>query len=225
MPWEDAGDVLTVDVTGLTNRTDYTFEVRAVNLAGPGEAAPKTQSPSSKPSAPRNVTATGGNGIITLSWDEPADNGGTAIVSYLLQEWDSTANSGNGAWGPLGSTAASPYIDSNVAAGVTSDYRVRALNANTNDPSDWATASGVAQGLQVPSAPQKLEATSSNKNITYSWEEPANIGGTAITRYEYRQMESAPKPRLLLGPVPACEPTQLGRISTRPQCMISKFGQ
>jgi len=34
------------------------------------------------PSAPQNLTATAGNGEVTLSWDAPANNGGSEITGY-----------------------------------------------------------------------------------------------------------------------------------------------
>ena len=187
--WEDAGNVLTVDVTGLTNRTEYTFEVRAVNLAGPGAEKPVTQTPSSKPGAPQNLTATGGPGNITLSWDAPADDGGSAIVNYRIEKYNATSTN----WGHLRtvSDTTEEYTDPNVTIGATTEYRVRAINANTNDPSDWATASGVAQGRGVPGAPTELEANRGDGSISYTWEAPTSDGGTAIIRYEYRHFENA----------------------------------
>ena len=43
--WTDAGDVTEVTVTGLTNDTEYAFEVRAVNGEGEGAAAAVTATP------------------------------------------------------------------------------------------------------------------------------------------------------------------------------------
>ena len=80
----------------LTNRTEYTFEVRAVNLGRTGRGCISDQTPSSKPSMPQNLTATGGPGSITLSWNAPADDGGSAIVNYRIEKYNATT--------PIGAT-------------------------------------------------------------------------------------------------------------------------
>ena len=181
--WEDAGDVLTVDVTGLTNRTEYTFEVRAVNLAGPGAEESATQTPSSKPGSVRNLTATGGAGSVTLDWDEPSDNGGSAIVRYEVQKYNATSTN----WDAAYSGADTSYTDGSATIGATTEYRVRAYNANANDPSDWTTVSGIAQARGVPLAPTKLTAIRGDGSITFTWEAPASNGGANITSYEYKR--------------------------------------
>ena len=143
--WTDVGNVLTATVLNLTNRTEYTFEVRAVNPAGPSAVASATQTPSSKPGAVQNLTAEGGSGIITLAWDAPSDNGGSAITRYEVQKYDADDTD----WDRVYSGLDEEFTDRSVTIGATTEYRVRAFNANANDPSDWATVSGIAQGRQV----------------------------------------------------------------------------
>ena len=186
--WPSAGDVLSVTISNLTKGTSYTFNVRAVNSVGEGAVATVTSTPSSKPSAPQNLIATGGPGNITLSWDAPADDGGSAIVNYRIEKYNATSTN----WGHLTTVSGTTeeYPDNNVTIGATTEYRVRAMNANTNDPSVWATVSGVAQGKGVPSAPANLKVTPGNERITYSWEAPASNGGSAITKYEYKHWQN-----------------------------------
>ena len=86
--WEDAGDVLTVDVTGLTKNTAYTFEVRAMNSAGSGPAATATATTLREPDAPATLTAASGNGQVTLTWTAPANDGGLAVTSYEYRSYE-----------------------------------------------------------------------------------------------------------------------------------------
>ena len=58
-------------VRGLTNGTEYTFEVRAINANGNGTTASVTATPVSPPSAPANLTASTGVSEVTLEWDDP----------------------------------------------------------------------------------------------------------------------------------------------------------
>ena len=68
----------------LDNGLRYRFEVRAVNMQGEGAVATVMATPSAKPSAPRNLSATPGDAEVTLTWDPPSEDGGSAIERYEL---------------------------------------------------------------------------------------------------------------------------------------------
>ena len=81
--------------TELTNGITYTFSVRAVNSNGNiGDAVTitavptGTQSAPTGPSVPQNVTATPGDGQVTLSWSTPVDDGGYPILKYQVLQTD-----------------------------------------------------------------------------------------------------------------------------------------
>ena len=54
--------------TGLTNGTEYTFDVRAVNASGDGATATIKATPYAPPIAPTNLTAAYGDAEVTLGW-------------------------------------------------------------------------------------------------------------------------------------------------------------
>ena len=56
-------------VTGLTNGTPYTFQVRAYDDSGPGASATVTAMPLFD--APTTLEALPGDGYVALRWDEP----------------------------------------------------------------------------------------------------------------------------------------------------------
>ena len=182
--WVDAGNVTTVTIKTLTTGTTYTFNVRAVNSVGASDAATVDETPSGQPGAPQNLTASGGPGSITLSWDAPAADGGSVIVNYRIEKWNATSTNWRHLITVSGTTE--EYTDNSVTIGATTEYRVRAINANTNDLSPWATVPGVAQGKGVPHAPANLVATPSNERISYTWDAPASDGGATISMYEYK---------------------------------------
>ena len=70
-------------VTGLANGVTYDLQVRAVNAAGPGASISVSSTPSTVPGPPRNLSATSGNGQVTLTWDPPGFDGGASITGYL----------------------------------------------------------------------------------------------------------------------------------------------
>ena len=71
-------------ITGLTNGTEYTMRVIAVNAVGDGPPSDTTTgTPKGPPDAPGNVQASG-NAELTVTWDAPNDRGG-AITEYTVQ--------------------------------------------------------------------------------------------------------------------------------------------
>ena len=75
-----------VNITGLTNGTSYSFKVRAINAAGagPDSTASTAVTPAGSPSAPLSLAASAGNGLGLVSWTKPASAGGSAILSYTV---------------------------------------------------------------------------------------------------------------------------------------------
>lgn len=72
-------------ISGLANGTRYLCSLAARNSAGYStESVNAAGVPTAPPSAPKNVSATAGNGSITLNWDNPADNGGSAVLDYFV---------------------------------------------------------------------------------------------------------------------------------------------
>jgi hypothetical protein len=71
-------------VPGLINGVEYTVSVVARNAAGSGAEATRTATPSRTPRAPQRVLAQPGLGVILLTWDVPASDGGSAITGYSV---------------------------------------------------------------------------------------------------------------------------------------------
>ncbi len=83
---------ITYAITGLTNGTEYTVRVIAVNAVGDGPPSDTTTgTPVGLPDAPPNVQAGSGHRQLTVSWGAPND-GGSAITEYTLQ-WKSGGQS------------------------------------------------------------------------------------------------------------------------------------
>jgi len=111
--------------TGLTNGITYYFVVTAVNSAGEsGYSNQASATPSASlqpPTAPTNLTATAGNGQVSLSWS--ASSGATGYNVY-----DSTTS--GGPYTKVGTTSNTSYTVTGLTNGVTYYFVVTAVNTN-----------------------------------------------------------------------------------------------
>src|SRR3989475_9719490 len=77
------------------------------------------------PSAPQNLQAAGGNARVTLSWQAPASNGGSAITYYKIYK---STSSGTEVYLTTRGNVTS-YTDVTVTNGITYFYKVSAVNS------------------------------------------------------------------------------------------------
>jgi titin len=72
-------------VQGLTNGVPYYFVVTAINAAGQSVASSVVSAtPVTVPGRPTAAKAAALNGAVSLTWDDPTSDGGSAITSYDL---------------------------------------------------------------------------------------------------------------------------------------------
>ena len=121
-------------INDLSNGTPYYFRVYASNLAGESLASNASTPeviPYTIPSAPTNLIATAGNGLVNLSWNAPASNG-RDISSYIIEK--STDSS---SWITDSSTNDSTLFKqvTDLSNGIKYYFRVYAINLAGNSPS------------------------------------------------------------------------------------------
>jgi hypothetical protein len=129
------GVTTSIDVTGLTNGTAYTFTVVATNAAGNSAASSaSTAITVGAPPAPGspNAAAGGSAGQAVLTWTVPADNG-SAIVSFTVTPYDVTAATTGSAIVLLGSSLTGTTV-TGLVSGHTYTFTVFATNGNGNGP-------------------------------------------------------------------------------------------
>jgi Ca2+-binding RTX toxin-like protein len=174
-------------ITGLTNGTTYTFQVRGVNALGAGapsnESAPVT--PRTTPGLPTAVTATAGNAQATVSWTAPASNGGSAITGYSVQVRTGTTVVRNVSVGNVLSTTITPLTN-----GTAYNFRVAAVNAAGTGGLSVASAAVTPRAPvvgTVSSAPRIATAAGGVAGgvvtARANWVAPLSNGGSAITSF------------------------------------------
>jgi len=142
---------MTYTDTSLVNGQTYYYMVSAVNGVGEGPRSNETSatpaSPTTPPSAARNLAATAGDSVVGLTWQAPATDGGSAVTSYRVYR-------GGTAGGEVflvdaGNVLA--YTDASVTNGQTYYYVVRARNSiGEGPPSNEVSAMPSAPANQLP---------------------------------------------------------------------------
>lgn len=84
----DSGQVFvantSIEISGLTPGSEYTFSVNAKNALGASGVVSKTYTLGSAPTNPTSFAVELFNGVPVLSWAEPSYNGGIGIISYRI---------------------------------------------------------------------------------------------------------------------------------------------
>ena len=192
----DAADERAYLVTGLTNGTAYTFEVRASNSthSGPAaqaEATPQT-GPAADPDAPRGFAARAGDAAVTLSWQAPLDTGNRPLLRYEVRYAEGSTLSSSVSWQDAG--AVLTYTVAGLTNGRQHTFEVRAVNtANRAGAAARAQATPEANA-NVPGPVRSLRAAARNFEVALYWHTPAREGLTAITHYEFRYARGSSVP-------------------------------
>ncbi len=176
----------TLVVDSLTNGTEYTFKVWAVDdqdvtISNVSETMATPLAAPAAPVAPTNLLATSGEDRkTTLSWDDPSDS---TITTYQYRVSGDNGQTWNPDWTAISGSNANTtgHIVTGLTNGIEYKIQVRAENnSGFSEPSNTATATPLSP---VP-APEGLQATSGGDGrTTLSWSNPDNDD---ITGYEYR---------------------------------------
>ncbi len=124
------------------------------------------------PGAPANLSATPGDGEVTLSWGDPSNDtiekyqystdGGTTFIDIPGSDKDTIA-----------------YTVTGLANGTTHTLAVRAKNFSGEGAESSVTV------LMIPAAPANLTAMPGDGMAALSWDDPGN---TTITEYQLMQL-------------------------------------
>src|SRR5258708_6159843 len=137
--------------TGLTNGTTYFYKVAAVNSAGTSPLSGETSATPllMPPSAPTNLTASGGFGQVSLSW-----GASSGAATYNL--YRSITSNGEGTTPYASGITTTSYTDNGVTSGTTYYYRVAAVNsAGMSAQSSEASATPLSTTGRGASLPYK----------------------------------------------------------------------
>ena len=117
-------------VTGLSNGTAYTFQVRAVNAGGSARVSNEptaTPQPPAVPDAITGLVASGGNGQVTLGWTVPDPN--RSPITRFQYRRKTTGSYGVWTNIPGSGPTTTSYTVTGLTNGTAYTFQVRAVNA------------------------------------------------------------------------------------------------
>ncbi|HEX2021980.1 MAG TPA: fibronectin type III domain-containing protein, partial [Candidatus Thermoplasmatota archaeon] len=131
------------------------------------------------PAAPGNLTATPGDGAVSLRWSAPAEDGGLGVDAYVVLR-----GTGPDDLAPVAETREASFEDAPLANGVAYRYEVAARNALGEGP---RAAAVTARPTALPPAPAGLLGLAGDRRATIAWnaspgEEEAPILGYRVYR-------------------------------------------
>ncbi|WP_144720166.1 fibronectin type III domain-containing protein [Agrococcus jejuensis] len=168
-------------VTGLPLGEVSQLRVRAQNISGLGQPSTSVSvQPMRQPDAPTGLETNPGDGTIDVAWMAPAEDGGSAITSYLVQY-----RVGAGAWIDLPEEA----IDGTYAwiTDLANGVEVQVRVAARNDLGLGAFATVTATPLAVPGQPIDVVAVGGDRSIALTWAAPTDDGGVDVIGYLVQQ--------------------------------------
>ena len=178
-------------VTGLTNGTEYQFQVRAVDGSEQeGDASSVSATPRGvdlnnipiPPGKPTELTATGENEQVTLRWKDPDDS---SIDKYQYSK-DAGTNfvdiPGSGA-------STTEYTVVGLTNGTTYTFVVQAVDlvGEGTDDDEYGELSDAVEATPMPGQPREpvnLAATKGDSQVTLTWQHP-DTTDARIEKYEF----------------------------------------
>ena len=137
-------------------------------------------SPSTFPTAPIYVSSQGNDGSITVIFDTPTNNGGSAITNYYYS-LDGAALPGT-SFIPLTNGSHLSLTISGLTNGTT--HSVQLYAENSNGYNYILNVSNLVPST-IANAPTGLSASGTNGSATISFTPPSSNGGSSITNYAY----------------------------------------
>ena len=181
---------LSASISQLPNGTTHEVRVRAVNSSttdsgnGPW-SLPVPSTSAALPTAPRNVSVSGGTRTLEVAWDAPRSNGDSPVAGYEVQYRSATTDD----WIPSSVAAGSLSVELEGLSGdVEYEVRVRAINSSSQNAGNgpWSLpVHATPIPAEAPGRPIDVRATPiGNKQLEVTWDSPIDDGGAPIDLYE-----------------------------------------
>ncbi|MCE5296553.1 MAG: fibronectin type III domain-containing protein [Euryarchaeota archaeon] len=169
------GNVLNWTDNDVENGMTYYYSIAAENNVGTGNSQIVNCTPMTVPNPPLSLTGTSWDHYVTLTWDEPVDDGGSEILAYNIYK-GSTMD----ALEFIGTTNLTTFIVAGLEISLEYHYQVSAVNSAGEG--DMSNMIKIASG-KTPTMPLNLTYHEGNSFVDLSWDVPLDKGTTAVEYY------------------------------------------
>jgi hypothetical protein len=151
----------------LQKGVEMEYTIKAVNSVGEGPFVQWMRAtPFGTPDPPRIIEVTGSDGLVTIKWDPPVNDGGKSIEGYIIYRstWGEPED-GESEYEEFAIGLLTEFLDVSVKNGYAYEYRMRAVNA-------VGTGSSTEEYRVVPFGPPDawgIRAIPGDKNVTLEW--------------------------------------------------------
>ncbi|MBU3703428.1 MAG: hypothetical protein FGM42_03535, partial [Ilumatobacteraceae bacterium] len=173
-------------LNGLTNGTEYTVTVAAINSAGTGSASAPSPAltPVTNAMAVQALVATAGDGTLGVAWTAAADLGGGTFTSYAVRIRESGGSWPSSATQSVTSLSTTSVTLTGLDNGTRYEVQVVTITTANAESFEGNTAVVTAIPRTVPSSPRDLAASKSTpRGALVAWSVPVSDGGSSITSY------------------------------------------
>ena len=183
----------------VVNGVNYYYRVNAVNSVGASPLSPSIKGmPIGPPSEPLSITATSGNGTVTLNWTPPETDGGSPVQGYHV--YKGVLSTSVSHYRTLGNVTGFFDGADDLDLGLFYFYWVQAYNVRGNGT--------LSQYIRIkptapPTPPQDFEVVPGDGKAVLSWSQPFSFGGTQLLGYHIWQVALSGTPTLVatVGPL------------------------
>lgn len=166
-------------IGSLTGGVLYAFKVTAIASDGSQTAAAAVNAtPKSVAAAPGIVSAAATDGVVTLTWSAPSNDGGSAITEYSISDGGNNNKTATGDKTSLAITG--------LSAGTSYTFTIKAKNAIG---SSVAASFAAVTAVSVPAAPATPTVAVAGSSANVTWSAPS-ANGSPITGYKVYLIDS-----------------------------------